>query len=147
MRYISHFLKTLTMQVWALPWLIVLFCAALLSLVAALAGLPGNEIGARFILEAADPIAILHFKILAVVYLINGLWLLISPTPIVMLACHLTVSISYYTLQQIILWSSSIARVGLLHRRAGLPILWAIQEARMVNPRSRYVAGFSPQLE
>ena len=147
MSYISHSLKTFTMQVWALPWLIVLFGAALLSLVGSLAGLPGIELGVRFICEAADSIAILHFKILAVVYLINGLWLLIRPAPVVMLACHLTVSISTHTLQQIVLWSSSIAKVRLLHCRASLPTLWPIQEARMVNPRSRYVAGFSPQLE
>ena len=147
MGYISHFLRTFTMQVWALPWLIVLFGAALLSLVGSLAGQPGIELGVRFIGEAAYSIAILHFKILAVVYLINGLWLLIGPASLVMLALHWTVSIRPNRLRLIVLWQPLTEQARLLLCQASSPTLWRIHTAGMVNPQSRFIAGLSPQLE
>ena len=147
MRDISHCLKTLTIQLWAFPWLMVLLLAALLSLVGVLAGLPGNEIGSRFIREAADPVALLQFKILSVVYFFNGLWLLIGPASLVMLALHWTVSIRPNRLRLIVLWQPLTEQARLLLCQASLPILWRIHSAGMVNPQSRFIAGLSPQLE
>lgn len=146
--FVWRILKLLRLEVWLLPWAIVLFCAALLSYEGSLAGLPGYEIAARFVLDVFAPIFLLQFKMLVVVYAIHALWLLIGRDQIEILACYLSVSIHSNISQLIRLWSSLWSQMSaLVHLFASTLILWRIQLARMVTPQTGHVAGLSPQLE
>ena len=131
-----------------MPWAMVLFFAWSLSYVGALAGIPGYEIAARFVLDAVDPIAILQFKMVVVVHLIDALWFLINRDQIDISVHYASTSIfshiSELLLLWLSLWSTLIATI-LLVTRMTIPL--KIQLARMVNPQTRHVAGLSPQLE
>ena len=145
---VQQLLKLVLLQVGLLPWAIVLFCAALLSFLETLAGLPGNAITARFLLDVFEPIVLLQFEMLVVVCAIYALWLLTNRDQIDVSVQYASTSIfphiSELLLFWLSLWSTLVATV-LLFVRMTIPL--KTQLARMVIPQTRFVAGLSPQLE
>ena len=145
---VRRLLRLLRLQVLILPWGMVLVFALLFICLGAIGGLPGNGVAGRFVLDAADPIALLQFKMLVFVFVIDALWFLISRDQIDISVHYASTSIFSHISELLLfwlsLWSTLIATV-LLFARMTIPL--KIQLARMVNPQKRHVAGLSPQLE
>ena len=141
-------LKILRLGVWLLPWGMVLAFSLLFICLEAIDGLPGYEIAARFVLDAVDPIAILQFKMVVVVHLIDALWFLMNRDHIDISVHHASTSISSHISELLLLWlslwSTLVATVVLVVR---MTIPLKVQLAQIVSPQTMHIAGLSPQLE
>ena len=141
-------LRTVRLGIWLMPWSMVLAFALLFLCVEAITGLSGIPVAVRFVVDAADPIAILQFKMVVVVHLIDALWYLVNRDQIDISVHYASTSIFSHISELLLfwlsLWSTLVATI-LLVTRMTIPL--KIQMARMVNPQTRHVAGLSPQLE